>query len=64
MLAEKLADIELLFTIRSEGEGGERLWFVAPEINDINFVKNIKLNEVFYAFYKDNEIFIIKYKVY
>lgn len=41
------ADIELLFTIRSESEGGERLSFTEPEINDINlYVAKYKLSDL------------------
>lgn len=42
-----LSDIKLLFTIRSEGEGGEKLSFKDPEINDINlYVAENKLSDI------------------
>lgn len=41
------ADIELLFTIRSENEGGERLLFSEPDINEINiYVAEHKLSDL------------------
>ena len=42
----KYADIKLLFTIRSENEGGERLSFSEPDINEINlYVAEHKLSD-------------------
>jgi 3-dehydroquinate dehydratase-1 len=35
-LGERLADIILLFTIRSETEGGAKLSFTSPSVNEIN----------------------------
>ncbi|MBQ9608357.1 MAG: type I 3-dehydroquinate dehydratase [Lachnospiraceae bacterium] len=43
----KHADIELLFTIRSEGEGGEKLSFSSPDINEINlYIVEHKLSDL------------------
>lgn len=46
-LREKLADQILLFTIRSEKEGGEQLAFTAPSLDEINaFVIGNKLADI------------------
>lgn len=46
-LCDRLGDIILLFTIRSESEGGKKLEFDTPDINDINeFVIKNKLADI------------------
>jgi 3-dehydroquinate dehydratase-1 len=56
-LQEKLTDKIFLFTIRSEAEGGERLGFEAPAINDINefVIKNHLADMVDVELFSDDD---------
>ena len=53
----KNAGIKLLFTIRSDKEGGERLDFIAPSINEINLfvAENALADMIDVEYFSDND---------